>query len=440
MDNNEFDSAQMYFDKALEMRNEELEKMLPTVLFNRGELAYKRGNNKTADSLITVANHLAIQYDDKRILCRSTQIKAELKLLAGESVEAMVLAKEAYNMANATKVVHLMDIASATLARAFMSNGLSNRAYEMLEQSRKFNDYLENDLVKNQLELLRHEQDQATIQLLEERNASARGLTRIQRFVIIALALLILIFIVFGFLLYQARNNLAKQSQQLHDLSTFKTKILAIVSHDLRSPLNNCHSLVTLMEKEVDAPPEYQVFFTQIRKSMNSLLSILDSLVTWAKVPNADKGFSMVDVDISLIIQKVLVDLEQEIDEKKIKINTDLSSMNIKSDPELLRIIIRNLISNAIKFSTEESEVKVQVEERTHELEISVQDFGIGMTVEQKSGLFSYSFHTTKGTQGEKGSGIGLTLCKEFVNILGGEIYVESTPGNGSTFTIILPG
>ncbi len=241
----------------------------------------------------------------------------------------------------------------------------------------------------------------------------------------------------------KSEQLLRESETRYRELNTTKDKLFSIIAHDLRSPFNNIVSLAGLLHVAVNVPDieSSQQYVGMIHSTAQHTLVLLDNLLNWAKSQTGQIEYKSEKIDLSTIIQEI-VDLSQASAQTKNISLTHITSgeINIWSDEKMLKTILRNLISNAIKFTRSGGEISVSVCLDKNHVQITVSDNGVGMNDETRKKLFGISSNiSTPGTANEKGSGFGLVLCKEFIDKLGGTISVKSTEGKGSDFTFMLP-
>lgn len=243
-------------------------------------------------------------------------------------------------------------------------------------------------------------------------------------------------------------SQLNKLNSDLKEANLTKDKFFSIIAHDLKNPLTAIIMKSELVYRFYDKLTDEDKI-DSIKKLLNSaqhLHQLLENLLTWSRSQTGKLEFNLENTDIVSIINDILTVNEGNIQNKKLMIMpSNLQSKLIITDKNLLSTILRNLISNAIKFTPEGGTIEIGIEELSKYvdsqsiLNIYVKDTGIGMTDETINNLFRIDKNvTTKGTAGEKGTGLGLIICKEFVEKLGGRIWIESLLGKGSTFWISL--
>ena len=248
-----------------------------------------------------------------------------------------------------------------------------------------------------------------------------------------------------GSVLGVSRNiTILKQSEiELFQLNTDKDRFISILGHDLKSPLTAVLGLSELLSENLQdyEKSELQSILTEIRKSTRITYDLLEDILTWTKAQSGKIPFEPQKLLFSDVSESVVEVLGPNASKKGINISIHAAdNQTLVADNEMLRTILRNLLSNAIKFSHQGGEVIIKAEEDSGNIRISVLDKGVGIAPRIAERLFDISeVHSTKGTADESGTGLGLLLCKEFVERHGGKIWVKCEEGTGSTFSFTLP-
>ncbi|HEX7493396.1 MAG TPA: HAMP domain-containing sensor histidine kinase [Bacteroidales bacterium] len=234
-----------------------------------------------------------------------------------------------------------------------------------------------------------------------------------------------------------------QRTNKLVEIVSTNGKFLSIIAHDLRSPFSSIMGILELLKlslKEFNKD-EIEEYVDIVYNSANNTLSLLDNLLVWAVSQNKEKNFKPVKINLYDLLREEIENLKTPASQKQITlkhlINPDL---NVSADLQMVKTILRNLISNAIKFTNIKGEIIVNATELKQYVEVEVKDNGIGISAENQKKLFQIdTFHSTPGTHDERGTGLGLLLCKEFVELHGGNILIESEAGKGSRFAFTLP-
>jgi PAS domain S-box-containing protein len=238
-------------------------------------------------------------------------------------------------------------------------------------------------------------------------------------------------------------TSLKQSEMNLHQLNADKDRFISILGHDLKSPFYTLLGLTELLKENIRkySIEEIENLAIEIDRSTQSIYGLLEDILTWTRAQSGKIPFHPKSLEFKSICSDVVSVLGSNAQAKSISIHCHPTGpRNLYADIDMLRTILRNLLSNAIKFTRKGGEIIIRAEEDSDNTVISVSDNGIGISPDIQKRLFNISeVHTTKGTAEEKGSGLGLLLCKEFVEKHGGIIWVESKVGKGSTFLFSLP-
>jgi signal transduction histidine kinase len=238
----------------------------------------------------------------------------------------------------------------------------------------------------------------------------------------------------------QKAQLLEEQTRKLTELNQLKNKLFSVIAHDLKTPMYALRNLFDNMQAQRMSAREIKELVPSIAEEMNYTTSLMENLLHWAKTQMASAPIEPEVLDVESMIQDVLHLLHLQANNKQIYLESRIQQpMYCYADREMVNLVLRNLLSNAIKFTPENGKVMVGAREQSDWVEIFVEDTGIGISPENQERLFGSSYFTTKGTGNESGTGLGLKLCKEFLEKNGGQITVSSKPGHGSTFTVTLP-
>lgn len=230
---------------------------------------------------------------------------------------------------------------------------------------------------------------------------------------------------------------------QLKELIATKDKLFSIIAHDLRSPFNGILGFLELLQDKFDefSDSEKKEYINVITNSANNTLNLLENLLIWAKSQTDRISYQPVKQTLLPILYSIKDTFNSTINLKKIDFKILISDdIEIIADTNMLITIIQNLISNAIKYSHQGGTISISAQKNQNKIELFIEDKGIGMNKETKNKLFRIGEQVSiPGTYNEKGSGLGLILCKDFVERHNGSIYVNSEPDKGSKFLISIP-
>jgi two-component system, sensor histidine kinase and response regulator len=240
--------------------------------------------------------------------------------------------------------------------------------------------------------------------------------------------------------LYRYTQEIEKQKEELAELNNLKSKLFSVISHDLRTPLYGLRNLFKSVEQYDLPAEEIKVLVPDVLKDLHYTTDLMENLLQWAKSQMKGESLSPQLIDMNKLIHDVQQVVRLQAENKQVYLKTKAEKpVYIYADKEMIEVVLRNLISNAIKFTAKEGEVVIDVKEDKEQIEVLVSDTGTGMSEETKNKLFGDEHFTTKGTSNESGTGLGLMICKEFLKKNGGDIHVESELGKGSTFAFTLP-
>lgn len=240
--------------------------------------------------------------------------------------------------------------------------------------------------------------------------------------------------------LKKAMEEVEEQRNELQKLNDLKNKLFTLVAHDLRNPLQNLTSLIELLEQNLLDPEKVAEFTHQTKVGLSESLVIMERLLHWSYKQLDGIHVQKEHVDLAAIVNDVKSELNTLAKNKNIKIESEISSGSISFDKDMLRVILRNLLSNGIKFSYEGGTINVSASMADNEVSVSVQDHGVGMNPVWYEELVKTGKPAVKsGTKGEKGNGFGLLITKDFVEMNGGELVCESKEEKGTKFTFKVP-
>jgi two-component system sensor histidine kinase/response regulator len=237
-----------------------------------------------------------------------------------------------------------------------------------------------------------------------------------------------------------AQKAIEQKNAELEALNKTKEKLFSIIAHDLRSPIAQLKSTLDLVNRDYISKEEFHDLSHHFTKQIDQLQDNMNNLLTWSQSQLNGIITKPQAVSASIIIQEVIDLLKQQWQGKELQIQFQPFEEFVWMDPDHLKLVVRNLLSNAIKFSNKKHTIVFNHSRNNKELTISIRDTGMGMPQEQLDMLFtSDAIKSTHGTDKERGTGLGLKLCKEFLDKNNGEIWAISELGIGSTFFFTVP-
>jgi PAS domain S-box-containing protein len=239
-------------------------------------------------------------------------------------------------------------------------------------------------------------------------------------------------------------TEIAKYEEELKNANMAKDKFISIISHDLRSPFNTLIGLSEMMPMfiEMEEYDKLAEMAHHLKDASSNTFQLLDNLLQWAKTQGGSIECNPDLYDLEEIVTSASASLIENSRQKDISIHNDIAKHTmVYADSNMVETAVRNLLSNSIKFTPDGGSIEISAKAIDGKVEFIIKDSGVGMSPDQIEKLFKLEHtHSLKGTRGEKGSGLGLLICKEFIEKNSGLIKVSSSPGKGSEFLITLPG
>lgn len=421
-------AAQNQYDEALE-------------LFDRSISIYKGLNNEvgTVQSLNGIAKvHLALGNIQK---AKETALKADEICTRNNALP---------ERRETTKI----------LSEIYKAERNYKKALDFFELHKSISDSLIDDKTSGEIARLEaayeFEKKQRELVLEQQKKEiETRQQLAEQRFYIYIIAGALLVSIIIIFFIYrnyrlrkkanqmlsEKNKEIEKKTRELEETNKVKNRLFSIISHDLRSPISSLSNMISLMEMDELSKEDIDKITPQLADRFRYTSTLLNNLLFWAR--SQMDGFTLTKkpVKITELTEETIQLVKAKSTDKGVNIEYKTSDGKTKLmiDKSMIQLVLLNLLSNAIKFSNSGQTVTVTVENGGEYTTVCISDNGVGIDKEQLSKLFDANFFTTKGTEQEKGTGLGLMLCKDFVEKHDGKIWVESEPGKGSNFYFSLP-
>lgn len=364
-------------------------------------------------------------------------------------------------MAQSSQNQELVQETYALLSKAYKALEDYKNALEYSELFKALDDFLQKE--KNDRSILKMQsrysinQKQSLIDQLElnriQKEFELEEEKRFKNFLIIMVALIaiILLLLLTLFILQRKNNSKLKaanlkvkaQNDELEDLNATKDKFFSIIGHDIKGPLNSLTSFSGLLMNHTSSlsTEEIQMLAKDLDNSLKNLFALLENLLQWSRSQTGNIEFTIEEFDLTNVLNENKKLLEKQAENKNISIEVkNTTSITAKAHPNSISTVIRNLLSNAIKFTEDEGQIKMGVVEEKNRYVVKIADNGVGMPKDVANKIFRIDTkHSTQGTAKEKGTGLGLILCKEFVEKNGGDIWVKSEEGKGTIFSFSIP-
>lgn len=459
------DSTQYYLDKSYILSKEIGEKLMEAkVLVAKGNLHVSEGKTEEASDNYYEALQLFTALNDPYQISNCKHKIGRLYLDQKNFSESKKYIDESYSIAKEINNLRLQQNITYTLTNFYESIGDYQKAFESLNQHHILTDSLSNNELKEQsiefntrYEFFQRENEMKIQQKEKEMIARAK----LQRQIFITITLVIIAAILLLLLLMVNRNKeklklaneslveknieissqkdtLQKQADDLQKLDQMRYKIISVIAHDLRGPLSYASGILTQV---VDQEKEHMKNKLHIvKQNIENIFEVMEELVNWGKMKMNSENSQPENLNIYKTINKCTLILTPQINKKKIEIENRSSRDIIAfADKEMTEVVLRNLISNAIKFSHESSSIIITTGKKESMVFVCVEDNGVGMSEEKLTAVFENERISDNGTQNEMGTGLGISLAKELVENNGGELWGKSVLGKGTSICFSLP-
>ncbi|WP_452226311.1 tetratricopeptide repeat-containing sensor histidine kinase [Lacinutrix cladophorae] len=436
---NNLDQAKEYVTQGLRLnRRINNDKGVLIGLNTAGELYLREKKPIVAERLLYEATTIARKLKDDNELIKNYGLRAKLDSVESNFKLAYIWQKRYFELKEKVKNQQQQEASHASLIKEPIVVPLEKQDLNI------------NNNVVNQELISKHE---------EEKKANQEEISRL-KLIFYSLLLALLVVSTFLILIYLKRNNSIKytkeledknkqiniqneailnQTKNLEDINTVKDKLFSIVSHDLKDSLTSIKGFIDLLKDGSLSKAEFNHLLPELSENANNASLLLFNLLNWSKsqMQSLESKPSLFDVQ-EVFLDKLKL-IEQKTEKKNIKIEDNSLRDFVYADKSMVEIIIQNLLTNAVKFCKSGDTITIKNNISNGNTLISIGDTGVGISKENQDQLFKNNSFTTIGTKNEKGTGLGLTICKELVELNHGKIWVESTEDIGSTFYVELP-
>jgi signal transduction histidine kinase len=465
---NQLDSALYYSDKGIALFKKLGDSLDVSILYGRKSKIYFRQNlfqrsrqyaykSMMIDSLVGNRRGLGIAYYQAAQNEHALNNRSKAILQLNHSIR---ICKEIGNLTWLIKSHEL-------LSTYYLEDSKPALAAVQLQMVSKFKDDLYNAEKSGQIQEMQslHELEgkQSTIKLLEQENFLKRQEVKNQQlflaFLLVGIVLLVLLIFVLTRLravqnktnrdltnknqaVEQQKQAMQLQTENLQQLDQLKTKLFSVISHDLRGPIANLESLLDLLTKKLMTADEFITVSDKLKSNLNIIQQTLENLLRWAMSQMDGIKTQKKKIELTSSINEACRLMEEVAERKNVSLHRRLDErLHVWADEDQLQLILRNLIHNAIKFSTLTDKIDIFAFRENKHCQITIKDSGIGMSQSEINTVTGSKEHFSKnGTQQEKGTGLGLLLCKEFIIRNGGSLEIKSALGTGTevSFTLLL--
>lgn len=427
---------------------------------NIAECFMKMGKVDTAHKLYEAALKTSVEIEDKEGVYVAYKGLGDVLLAKNNKHQAKVYYDKALDYALEIGDREGIIEITKTLSELYESMGDYKRALAFQKEYSKHSDSLSNDRSLDKVRQLHFnyelQKKQDRIENLEQTSMDEKVRIERQRILLGASVIGLLLTLIIAYLFFRNLRNeqrrkdvivrqkeeIEQKTKKLEELNAFKDRTFSVLSHDLRSPINALTSTMELFDLDLLTPEEFAEHKQELTNKLESVNLLMDNLLQWAK--SQMKGEHTLDIEKLSIKRKALTAFAVLKDTAKQKgvtlVNNVDDDMHAYGDKNQMEMVMRNIVSNAIKFTPSGGSVTVSAHKEGKMTAIVVTDTGIGMSEEQQRKLLDGETNISKqGTDGEKGTGVGMYLSYGFVKANGGELRVSSKPGEGTSFTVLLP-
>ncbi len=448
------------FEETQSLSNKLNSSSLSQVYSALSVLCMKKNDITNAERYAYTGLEIAVKNNDLSSIANGQILLGKVYFLKGMRPEAYRLTEKGLNNAKQIRNRPLTMEAYSELARISMSLNQPALAYKFLDSYIQLKDSLSAEQmavqfagVGRRFEITDNSNDPSVLlkQNLDQ-SLNIRNNFKLKIALMVAIGVIIIL-LFFFFRRYSSKSRVADELQEknkviedqkthLEELIQTKDRFLSIIAHDLKNPFNSLLGFADLAYNDFDeiSDNEKKSYLNVIRQSGQHIYALLDNLLSWSRAQSGRIDFYPEPVSLTETIENAVELVRSSADNKQIALFSDFSrDVIVKADKNMLSTILRNLLTNAIKFTPNGGSVTVSSRVNSRKVTVSVSDTGIGMTPEELDRLFKLDGGLkNSGTANETGTGLGLILCQEFMSLHKSKIIAESTPGKGSTFSFSL--
>lgn len=457
-----YDKALEYYKQSNQLSHEiQYANGIATSTLNIGLCYYKQGNTIKARSQVFDALALHDKANNKYGMAQAAINLADINLKLNNLNSAMEYAFLAAKNAELSEANQILIDAYKMLSEIFEKESNYKKSLHYLKKYTDLNDSLIAEDTKQRIQNIEtkyeiEKQINKNKLLLNQTEIQALTIERQNFVVILFISLFALIIIVFIFvynriknknsvtrLLKEKNKQISEQNKQLKSLNSSKNKFLSIIAHDLKNPFHTLMSLSSILNNNYSdlSTDEIKEYIGDLEHISINTYQLLENLLNWSRTQTGRIDYNPERILLASIVSKNYELLKSDFDNKGIDVKIDiLDEQYIKADYNMINTVFRNLIHNALKFTYEDGEVRISSKSTDDYIEISISDNGVGIAPEYLKDIFSIeNQYKSAGTRGEKSTGLGLAICKEFIEKNNGDISVNSEVGSGTTFHIKIP-
>ncbi|QYH39009.1 sensor histidine kinase [Algoriphagus sp. NBT04N3] len=464
-----YDSALFYAKNAIRV-NEENGSPYLTSFSNRviGDVYFQKGKLDSAQLIYEKSLAMARQQGLSTFMASVLHRLGNTYLQLGKLNQAEEILEEGITISSQNNFRDELAKSHKYMAQVMAEKGQVNRAFEHLNIYSKINDSLVDKSNRDRIALMQgmfqQNLEKSELELLKAQNENqANRLAFINRVVWIIsicggliIALLVWLFnlkrnvdkynrelIIQQNKIEEQNRHLEQSAKQLEEINQTKNKLFSILGHDLRGPVGQLKTIIDMTVNNQLSQSEFEELLPTMKRDLDSVHFTLSNTLRWSTAQMEGFTVNPTKVNLRTIVDATLSLLDAQLKAKQIEILVEMPEhLEVCLDKDLMEVIVRNILNNAIKYSEKGNKILVTVTENQGVLEWCVKDEGIGMSEGQIQKILSDEYSITNsrlGTNNEKGSGLGLQVCKEFIRLINGELSIESEPNKGSKVCVNIP-
>lgn len=455
----QLEKALEYYQKALMIRDSlDDDNGRATVFNNIGLVYFRQKDYKKAIRYYTRAKQILSKNNDLWSMSNTLGNLARAHLFLENYDEAIKYAKESIVYADSTGSVLLNVDNYEILYNIYKSTSDHQKALYYVEKYDLLKDSLNSAELTNQINDIKIKYETARKakenELLKSEKQAQEAIIQTQQIFVVAILVVLILVSLIAYVLYknsiikkesikilqEQNGEIERKKGELEKLNQVKNKIFSVISHEIKSPLSSLIGTVNLLTSGFLSPEEFFKLSTDLKQKVNQTSNFLNNILIWSKAQMQGINPTKEEFFLDDLINETIDLLKEQADIKGVEIEREcLKQQPIIADKNLVSIVVKNLVSNAIKFTRAGKKVTIKTYRRENDVVVQIEDQGVGIPEEVQSKIFGRESVSTSGTADEVGTGLGLILSKMLVEETGGEIWLESKPEKGSTFSFSIP-
>jgi signal transduction histidine kinase len=355
----------------------------------------------------------------------------------------LVYAHSLFAIKTGTPIQELTHKTLHTISKSYYALGQNDSAFKFADSAYyvSFNHWLE--VVEDRVEMFKASdaliKEQLQNQVLETENKRQALLTYLLVTIAFSLGLILLLIYRQKVRYQRVSDSKERINAQLEDALAFNNKLIGVVAHDIRTPMANISAVIDLYQQGELSKEMMEQLMLQLGDASQKANQLLENLLRWVSAQDSAFSPQFVELDLKKLISDVVDETQTQINNKKVQLEMELESCRLKADPDYLGLIVRNLLTNAVKFSHTGGKITISMTQEENRCCIKIQDRGVGMSAKKIERLLSGRPFSQVGTQSERGTGLGIKLVLELSKAMGGTVSFESEEGKGTTAMVSFP-